>query len=98
VIKIKRTKRDRLEILYDLLSSCTGGEKITWLMAKSRLSYKPLSKYLKILTMKGYIATTKSNGEIIYKTTQKGENLIKKIYEVYSLSGLNFLSVIKNEH
>ena len=89
---MSRVRRDRLEIVYDILSSCIKGEKAGWLMLKSRLSYYALKKYLKILTENRLIRIEKTDGDKICTTTPKGKELIQKIHEIYDASGLTFYS------
>ena len=85
-------RRDRLEIIYDILSSCIEGEKTGWLMLKSRLSYRTLKKYLELLTNNGFVQIEKTDGDQIYTTTPQGKELTKKIHEIYNASGLDFYS------
>jgi len=88
-----RVRRDRLEIVYDILSSCTDGEKTGWLMLKSRLGYRTLKKYLKLLADNGFVQIEKTDGDQIYTTTPQGKELIQKIHEIYNTSGLTFYSI-----
>jgi len=91
---MNRVRRDRLEIVYDILSSCIGGEKIAWLMIKTRIAHRPLKRYLALLIKNELIETKKANGEKIYITTPKGKTLSQKIYEIYGTSGLEFHSIV----
>jgi predicted transcriptional regulator len=74
-------RRDRHDIVVDMLRNAKGGIKRTNLMHKAKLSHTQLKLYLYVLNENGLLES--SNG--ILKTTRKGAEFIK-VFE-----SLNFL-------
>ena len=74
-------RRDRHDIVVDMLKNAKGGIKRTNLMHKAKLSHTQLKLYLYVLNENGLLES--SNG--LLKTTRKGAEFIK-VFE-----SLNFL-------
>lgn len=74
-------RRDRHDIVVDMLRNAKGGIKRTNLMHKAKLSHTQLKLYLYVLNENGLLES--SNG--LLKTTRKGAEFIK-VFE-----SLNFL-------
>ena len=66
-------RRDRHDILVDILKTAKGGMKRTNLMHKAKLSHTQLKLYLYVLSENGLL---ESNDGIV-KTTTKGAQFVK---------------------
>ena len=71
-------RRDRHDIIVEILKTARDGEKKTYIMYKARLSHSQLKLYLDILNRNGMII----NEDSVYKTTSKGLNFIKEFESV----------------
>jgi predicted transcriptional regulator len=86
--EIKR--RDRHDIVVEILRTAVDGKIKTHIMYKAKLSYAQLNEYLPLLVEKGFLENTsirhKRALKRVYKTTQKGLaflenfNSIKKLW------------------
>jgi len=74
-------RRDRHEILAEILEAAIGGLIKTHIMYKVKLSYIQLNYYLPILLEKGYLenATVKKHSKTIFviKTSEKGKQFLE---------------------
>ena len=77
-------RRDKHDIVLDILKIARGGKKKTHIMYKAKLSYGQLKGYLELLNDRGLLES--NNG--VYHTTSKGLNFIKT-YEEISLFKLS---------
>jgi len=68
VEKLLRKKRNKYELLADLLESSRGGARKTSMMFKSNLSFRLLNKYLDFLLANGFL--DKADGK--YFPSEKG--------------------------
>ena len=75
--------RSRTEIVSNILNAANGGATRTKIMYKSFLSYSQLKEYLSILVENNLIES--QEGTQIYKTTEKGLNLLKMYNELGEL-------------
>lgn len=73
-------RRDRHDIVLDILKIARGGKRKTQIMYKAKLSYGQLKAYLELLNDRGLL----ESNDGVYHTTNKGLNFIK-IYEEISL-------------
>lgn len=73
-------RRDKHEIVLDILKIARGGKRKTHIMYKAKLSYNQLKAYLELLNDRGFLES--NNG--FYCTTRKGLDFIKT-YEGISL-------------
>jgi len=86
--EIKR--RDRHDIVVEILKTAMEGKIKTHIMYKAKLSYAQLNEYLPLLVEKGFLENTsikqKRALKRVYRTTQKGLaflenfNSIKKLW------------------
>jgi predicted transcriptional regulator len=84
--KQKIIRRDKLDLIADILAVCKDETMKTHIIYKSRINFYQLSRYLKLLINSGMLQVTYDPEHEYYKTTDKG------------LSLLSFLeSVIKTE-
>ena len=69
-------RRDRHDIVAEILKTARGGKIKTHIMYKAKLSYSQINEYLNLLIKKGFLENTtiKRKRQIItmYKTTGKG--------------------------
>jgi len=71
-------RRDRHDIIAEILKTAKRGEKKTYIMYKARLSHSQLKLYLEFLNQIGMIV--KDNG--VYKTTSKGLTFIREFESI----------------
>jgi predicted transcriptional regulator len=71
--KEKLPNRSKLDIIYDILVSATGGVKKTHIMARANLSSEQMNFYFNALLLHSLLDADKdSESNLIYRTTQKG--------------------------
>jgi len=71
-------RRDRHDIIAEILKTAKKGEKKTYIMYKARLSHSQLKIYLELLNRYGMIVN--DNG--VYKTTPKGLAFIQEFESI----------------
>ena len=72
--------RSRTDIVATILEAANGGSTKTKIMYKAYLSYAQLKEYLSILVGNGLLEY--SEGELKYKTTEKGLRFMKTYSEI----------------
>jgi len=73
-------RRGEVDILTTVLSVASKDVRVTHLMYKANLSYSTLRRYLFAALDKGLIRKVhNSDGSTVYKTTEKGRALLKKL-------------------
>jgi predicted transcriptional regulator len=72
-------RRDRHDIIVEILKAAKKGEKKTCIMSKVRLSHSQLKLYLGYLNQNGMIVN--DNG--VYKTTPKGLAYIQEFESIH---------------
>jgi predicted transcriptional regulator len=76
-----RGKRDRHDIVAEILETARGGAIKTHIMYKAKLSYKQLDDYVTLLVKRGFLEnhTTVRNGQArqVFKTSERGEEFIR---------------------
>lgn len=74
-------RRDRHDIVVEILKTAMDGKIKTHIMYKAKLSYDQVNKYLELLSRRGllenYTVRRRNNDLRVYRTTQKGLQLIK---------------------
>jgi len=82
-------RRDRHDIIAEILGAAVHTNLKTRIMYKARLSYYQISAYLDWLVKKGFLenVTTKQKRQnsIMYRTTQKGMDLLHSVKSVNKL-------------
>jgi predicted transcriptional regulator len=82
--KIKN--RSKLDIIYDILASSTGGVKKTHIMSHANLSSEQMNYYFNTLLSHSLLDAEKdSDNNSIYKTTQKGIRFLHCCAQIKSL-------------
>ncbi len=82
-------KRDRLQIIYDILSVIkdkNGKIKPTNVLYKSNLSNQMFSEYMDELAQKGFIVESKTRKRKTYSLTQKGFDYINQYQIIVDFS------------
>ena len=74
-------KRDKDEIIAEILNVCTKGASKTHIVYLANLNFRTIDPYLKLLIKNNLIEIYK-NQHIRYKTTEKGINLMKNINQI----------------
>lgn len=73
-------RRDRHDIVAEILRTATGGKIKTHIMYKAKLSYSQINEYLRVLVEKGFLqnAKNKRKKQIVttYRTTKKGKEFL----------------------
>ena len=77
--------RSRTDIVTQILQAANGGSTKTKIMYKAYLSYAQLKEYLSILIENDLLKY--SEGEQIYKTTEKGLKFLKVYDQMSDLTG-----------
>jgi predicted transcriptional regulator len=74
-------KRDRLQVIYDILKTISGKNgkiKPTHILYKSNLSHQMMDDYLKELIGKGFVIEKKMGRSKTYELTKKGFDYISE--------------------
>ncbi len=73
-------RRDRHDIVAEILKTARGGKIKTHIMYKAKLSYSQINEYLDLLVENGFLEnmTVRRKRQIVtmYKTTKKGTELL----------------------
>ncbi|MFL6310093.1 MAG: winged helix-turn-helix domain-containing protein [Nitrososphaera sp.] len=82
--KIKN--RSKLDIIYDILVSATGGVKKTHIMSHANLSSEQMNYYFNTLLLHSLLNAEKdSDDNLVYKTTHKGVRFLHCCAQIKSL-------------
>ncbi|MEM3597238.1 MAG: winged helix-turn-helix domain-containing protein [Candidatus Bathyarchaeia archaeon] len=80
-----RHRRSRVEVIVEILSEALDGVNKTRLMYRCNLNFGRFNRYLKELLDAGLIECIASNpegGVVLYRTTEKGRELLKILRRV----------------
>ena len=77
-----RKRRDRFEIIAEILKAARVGIQKTQIMYQAGLSFALLTEYLSFLVKLGLLEARKKNQVLIYKTTPKGKRYVKRYEEI----------------
>ena len=80
-------RRSRSEVIVNILSEALGGVNKTRLMYRCNLNFVRFSRYLQELLDAGLIERVHTNPEgiVVYKTTDKGRELLRVLRKVEQL-------------
>ena len=82
-------RRDRHDIVAEILRTAIGGKLKTHIMYKAKLSYSQIQEYLKLLVEKGFLEnmTIKRKRQTItmYKTTKRGMDFLDHLESINKL-------------
>ncbi len=90
-IEFSNKRRDRHDIVAEILKTAREGRIKTHIMYKAKLSYSQINSYLQLLVDKGFLenntVTRKKQTITFYKTTTKGIHFINNIDAVNQMLG-----------
>jgi len=82
-------RRDRHDIVAEILKTAVHGRIKTHIMYRAKLSYSQINEYLPLLVDKGFLenktVTRGKHGATIYRTTSKGLQFIENLESVNKL-------------
>ncbi len=82
-------RRDRHDIVAEILKTARGGKIKTHIMYRAKLSYSQIQEYLKLLVDKGFLenTTTTRNRQsmTVYRTTEKGNKYLDHLESMNKL-------------
>jgi predicted transcriptional regulator len=82
----KVKNRSKLDIIYDILVSATGGVKKTHIMSRANLSSEQMNFYFNTLLHHSLLDAEKdSEDNLVYRTTQKGVRFLHCCAQIKSL-------------
>jgi len=88
-MKDAEKRRDRHEIIGEILKTALNGQIKTHIMYRAKLSYSQINEYLPLLVEKGFLenanATRGKQRTTVYRTTSKGLQLIENLESVNKL-------------
>lgn len=76
-------KRNRNEIISEILSVCMKGASKTRVVYQANLNFRTVNPYLELL-MKNDLIVVSQGPHVVYETTEKGMDLMKTINQVHS--------------
>jgi len=79
-------KRNREEIISQILHVCRNGAIKTRVVYQANLNFKTVEPYLDLL-VKNNLLEVQQGEKRMYETTEKGESLLEAINQVSVLSG-----------
>jgi len=90
-IEVNNKRRDRHDIVAEILKTAREGKIKTHIMYKAKLSYSQINTYLQLLVEKGFLENNtivrKKQTITLYRTTPKGNHFINNIDAVNQLLG-----------
>ena len=90
-IELNNKRRDRHDIVAEILKTAREGRIKTHIMYKAKLSYSQINSYLQLLVEKGFLEnnTIRRKRQIVtvYRTTPKGVEYIDNLEAVNNLLG-----------
>jgi predicted transcriptional regulator len=82
-------RRDRHDIVAEILRTARGGGIKTHIMYKAKLSYSQINAYLQVLVEKGFLENTTVSERrhlvTVYRTTPKGLQYVNNLDAVNQL-------------
>jgi len=82
-------RRDRHDIVAEILKTAVGGRIKTHIMYRAKLSYSQVNMYLSFLVEKGFLENTaveqNKQTKKVYKTTTKGVQLMESLESINNL-------------
>ena len=81
----RKTCRDSMEIMADIIQTCLEQRRKTQLMLKARLNCEQISYYTNLLSHRGLLKQYAQNGAVFYITTEKGRQLLCRHVQITQL-------------
>jgi predicted transcriptional regulator len=90
-------RRNRIDIIADMLSACLEGEKKTHIMNRCNLNSKLVNLYLKTIIHAGLL--TFDAGNNTYSVTQKGKSFLDgfKDYKIHLNHAVDRMKTVRNK-
>ena len=86
-MELTNKRRDRLDIISEILVIAKDGRLKTQIMYRANLSFAQLNDYLDVLTKMGLLQVQKENRKTTYKTTDKGYRYLEKYTAISDILG-----------
>ena len=80
-------RRDRLDIISEILAIAKDGRLKTQIMYRANLSFTQLNEYLDFLNKMSLLQVQKENRKTTYKTTDKGCRYLEKYGDISNFLG-----------
>jgi len=94
-------RRDRHDIVAEILKTAVNGRIKTHIMYRAKLSYSQVNEYLPMLVNKGFLENHKAargrQTTAVYRTTTLGLQFIETLESVNKLWGKDFLRTNSEE-
>lgn len=94
MMKDSDRRRDRHDIIAEILRTAVNGQIKTHIMYRAKLSYSQINTYLPLLVEKGFLENANvARGRqrvTVYRTTSKGRQFIENLESVNKLWTKNF--------
>jgi predicted transcriptional regulator len=88
-MKDTERRRDRHEIVAEILQTALNGRIKTHIMYRAKLSYSQVNEFLPMLVERGFLENAKETKTrrytTIYKTTEKGRQFIESLKSMEKL-------------
>lgn len=81
----RKQKREHFRIISNILSFTFNGSLKTHIMLKVNLSYAQLQNYIPMLVRLKLLEVSTSQKAIVYRTTEKGMNFLRRFNELDDL-------------
>ena len=78
-------RRDRLNIIAEIMEAAKGSQLKTRIMYSVNLSFSQVNEYLSFLTERGFVRVRVENRKKFYETTAKGNMYIENYREMSNL-------------
>ena len=78
-------RRDRLNIMAEIIETTKDGQLKTRIMYSTNLSFNQVNAYLSFLTEMGFLSIRVENGKRVYETSAKGILYIENYREMSNL-------------
>ena len=85
VIQTLWNRRDRLNIMAEIMEATKRNQLKTRIMYRVNLSFNQVNEYLSFLTERGFVRVRVENGKKLYETTAKGNIYIENYMEMSNL-------------
>lgn len=83
--QLEGRRRGHFHIISDILSTASDRALITEIMQKAGLSYAQLKRYVPMLIRTDLLTMSNRKNSIIYKTTRKGKDFLKRLQKLDKL-------------
>jgi predicted transcriptional regulator len=84
-LETQSKRRDRLNIIAEILSLAKDGRLKTQIMYRANLSFAQLNEYLDFLIKTDFLNVQNESRKITYKTTNKGDLYLEKYKAISNL-------------